>query len=142
MLTFWRNPESTLATLNTQLDRMLNDAGSPGWSYGLAPSADVLETEAGYRVVVDLPGLDPASIKLQVEKDTLSIQAERKQPALAAGETVHRSERAFGTFFRSFALPRGVDATKVEASYDAGVLAVALPKRDEVKPRTIAVQVK
>jgi HSP20 family protein len=142
MLTFWRNPESTLATLNTQLDRMLNDAGSPGWSYGLAPAADVLETEAGYRVVVDLPGLDPASIKLQVEKDTLSIQAERKQPALAAGETVHRSERAFGTFFRSFALPRGVDATKVEASYDAGVLAVALPKRDEVKPRTIAVQVK
>jgi HSP20 family protein len=142
MLTFWRNPEGTLAALNAQFDRLLNDAGSPSWSYGLAPAADVLETEAGYRVLLDLPGLDPTSIKLQVEKDTLSVQAERKQPALAAGETVHRSERAFGTFLRSFALPRGVDATRVEASYDAGVLSVTLPKRDEVKPRTIAVQVK
>jgi HSP20 family protein len=142
MLTFFRNPESTLAALNAQFDRMLNDPAIPSWSYGLAPAADVFETEAGYRVVLDLPGLDPASIKLQVEKEVLSVQAERKQPALAAGEAAHRSERAFGTFFRSFALPGGVDATRVEARYEAGVLTVALPKRDEVKPRTISVQVK
>jgi HSP20 family protein len=142
MLTFWRNPETTLAALDAQFDRLLNDAAAPRWSYGLTPAADVLETEAGYRVLLDLPGLDPATIKLQVEKDTLSVQAERKQPAPVAGETVHHSERAFGTFFRSFTLPRGVDPTRVEASYEAGVLAVSLPKRDEVKPRTISVQVR
>ena len=67
---------------------------------------------------------------------------DRKQPQPAAGETVHRSERAFGTFFRSFALPRGVDAAQVEATYEQGVLAVKLPKRDEAKARTIQVSVK
>ena len=140
MLTMWSNPENTLAALDEEVGRLVNGIATPAWSYGLAPAADVLETEADYRVVLDLPGLDPAAIRLQVEKDTLNIQAERKQPVPGAGETAHRSERAFGTFLRSFVLPKGVDATAVEARYEQGVLTVTLPKREESKPRTIAVQ--
>jgi HSP20 family protein len=127
------------------MDRLMNDLVAPragAWSYGLAPAADVLETEAEYRVVLDLPGHDPAAIQLQVENDTLTIQSERKQPALAKGEAAHRSERAFGTSFRSFKLPKGVDAARVEARYEHGVLTVVLPKREEAKPRTVSVQVK
>jgi HSP20 family protein len=145
MLTLWRSPERTLAALSEEMDRLASgltgDAGN-GWSNGLAPAADILETEGEYRVQVDLPGIDPSSIQLRVEKDTLSIQVDRKQPAAAAGETVHRSERAYGTFYRSFALPKAVDATRVEAAYEQGVLTVKLPKREEAKARTIAVNVK
>ena len=143
MLTLWRNPERTFAALSEEMDRLVNGApGNTAWSYGLAPAADVTETEAEYRVLMDLPGIDPNAIQLRVEKDTLSVQVDRKQLQAAAGETVHRSERAFGTFFRSFTLPTGVDATKVEAAYEQGVLAVKLPKREEAKARSIPVSVK
>jgi HSP20 family protein len=142
MLTVWRNPEDNLSGFDAEVARLVKGFAAPTWSYGLAPAADVFETEADYRVVLDLPGLDPAAIKLQVEKDTLDIQAERKQPAPGTGETAHRSERAFGTFSRSFALPKSVDATAVQARYEQGVLTVTLPKREDAKPRTIAVQVR
>ena len=142
MLTLWRNPERTLSALSDEMDRLVSGLAGNGWSYGLAPAADVVESEGDYRVLVDLPGIDPAGIQLRVEKDTLSIQVDRKQPQALAGETVHRSERSFGTFFRSFTLPRGVDATRVEAGYDQGVLTVKLPKREEAKARTIPVNVK
>jgi HSP20 family protein len=144
MLTLWKNPDRAFAALNEEMDRLVNGIAGNAWSYGLTPAADVLETEGEYKVLLDLPGIDPAAIQLRVEKDTLTIQVDRKQPQpqAAAGETVHRSERAFGTFVRSFTLPRGVDAARVEASYEQGVLSVKLPKREEAKARTIAVSVK
>ncbi len=142
MLTLWNTPDRTFAALNEEMDRLMNGVPGNAWSYGLTPAADVLETEAEYKVLLDLPGIDPAAIQLRVEKDTLSIQVDRKQPQAAAGEAVHRSERAFGTFFRSFTLPRSVDATRVETTYEQGVLAVKLPKREEAKARTIQVSVK
>lgn len=142
MLTLWKSPDRAFAALNDEMDRLVNGIAGNGWSYGLTPAADVLETEAEYKVQLDLPGIDPAAIQLRVEKDVLTIQVDRKQPQAAAGETVHRSERAFGTFFRSFTLPRAVDATRVEATYEHGVLAVKLPKREEAKARTISVSVK
>ena len=144
MLTLWRNPENALAALNEEMDRLVNGftRSDGAWSYGLSPAADVAETEGGYRVQLDLPGIDPKALQLRVEKDTLSIQVDRKQPVAAAGETLHRSERAYGTFYRSFALPKAVDATRVEAAYEQGVLTVTLPKREEAKARTIAVNVK
>ncbi len=142
MLTLWNNPDRALAALNDEMDRLVNGVAGNAWSYGLAPAADVLENEGEYRVLLDLPGIDPAAIQLRVEKDVLTVQVDRKQPQPAAGETVHRSERAFGTYFRSFTLPRGVDPAGVEASYEQGVLTVKLPKRAEAKARTIAVNVK
>jgi HSP20 family protein len=142
MLTLWKTPDRAFAALNEEMDRLMSGIAGNTWSYGLAPAADVLETEGEYKVLLDLPGIDPSAIQLRVEKDTLTIQVDRKQPQAAAGESVHRSERAFGTFLRSFTLPRGVDASRVEATYEQGVLSVKLPKREEAKARTIAVSVK
>jgi HSP20 family protein len=143
MLTLWRNPDAAFAALSREMDRLVSDVANPanGWTgYGLTPAADVLETEGGFEVVLDLPGLDPKAIQIQVENDVLTVQAERKftQPK----EKALRSERAHGTYFRSFSLPASVDGGKVEARYEAGVLTVALPKREEAKPRTIQVNVK
>ena len=80
MLTLWRNPDRTLAALNEQMDRLVSGIAGNAWSYGLTPAADVLETEGDYRVLVDLPGIDPGAIQLRVEKDVLTIEVDRKQP--------------------------------------------------------------
>jgi len=144
MLTLWRNHETPFTALSREVDRLLNEAAPRNaWNgYGLVPAADIVETEAAFQVVVDLPGLDPKAIQISVQEGTLAIQSERKLAEPAADATVHRSERPAGTFFRSFALPSSVDATKVEAKYENGVLTVVLPKREEAKPRTIQVNVK
>ena len=98
MLTLWRNPATGLAALTAEMDRVMNDFAAPtrSWTqHGLVAPADVLETEADFRVVLDMPGHDPKAIQIQVENDTLTVQADRKQPELAKSDTVHRSERSF-----------------------------------------------
>jgi HSP20 family protein len=145
MLTLWRNHTIPFAALSREVDRLVNDVASPsgGWSgYGIVPAADVAETEAAFKVVLDLPGLDPKAIQIRVEDDVLTVQAERKLVEPAKDETVHRSERSAGVSFRSFTLPASVDAAKVEASYENGVLSVVLPKREEARARTIPVNAK
>jgi HSP20 family protein len=106
-----------------------------------APAADILESEAGLTLHLDMPGLDAKAIQVKVEKDVLTVQAERKAEPAAEGVTVRRQERGFGTFARSFALPDTVDANRVEARYEHGVLTLTLPRREESKPRVIEVKV-
>ena len=113
-----------------------------GWAgVSFAPAADVVETKDAIVVRVDLPGYKGDEIGLKVENDVLSIEAERKATPEVAGETYHRSERGFGKVARSFSLPIGVDTARTEARYVDGVLEITLPKRDEAKPRTIAVKI-
>lgn len=144
MLTLWRN-DSPLPSLLSEMNRFARDvarADEGAWTqYGLRPAADVVETEAGFEVSLDMPGVDPKAIQIQVQGEVLTVQAERRQPAVPKDGSVHRSERPAGTFFRSFALPATVDGARVEARYEAGVLTVSLPKREEAKPRTIPVKV-
>jgi HSP20 family protein len=134
MTTLW-STGGALGALSGELDRML----SPGRP-GITPAADVVETDAAFRVSLDLPGHDPKGIDIQVEDDTLTIRSERRFQVPPDGEVVHRSERAYGAATRAFVLPKTVDASKVEASYDAGVLTVTLPKREDSRPRTIPVR--
>jgi HSP20 family protein len=144
MLTLWRTTHAA-PTLAAEMNRLMNDVALniPAFaSSGLTPAADVLETAQEYRITLDLPGIDPASIKLQVEKDTLQVEAERKFVAPIAGEELHRSERPHGALARAFTLPGSIDSTRVEARYEAGVLTVSLPKHEAAKPRTIPVTVK
>jgi HSP20 family protein len=128
-----------------QLERVWADVALPalGWAVQTgAPPADVVETAGDIVVKLDLPGHKPEEIQIKVENDVLSVEAQRKVPAGENGETYHRSERAFGKSLRSFTLPASVDSSRTVASYDAGVLQITLPKRDEAKPRTIQVNAK
>lgn len=144
MTTLWRT-DSTLPTLLAQMNRLAHDVATGGegaWTgYGLRPPADVLETESGFEVTLDMPGVDPKAIQIQVEEQTLTVQAERRHSPPPKEGSVHRSERPTGSWYRSFELPASVDGARVEARYDAGVLIVTLPKREEAKPRTIQVKV-
>ena len=105
-----------------------------------SPATDIYETESGVTLQVDLPGHDPKSIEVKVEKGVLTLRSERKAD-VAAKEGARRLERGFGVYTRSFKLPDTVDAHKVEARYENGVLSLALPRKEESKPRVIEVKV-
>lgn len=127
------------------LERAWADVALPalGWAVqAAAPPADVSETENEIIVRLDMPGHRAEDINIKFENDVLSVESERKINREDKGETYHRSERGYGKFFRSFVLPASVDSQRTTASYENGVLQIALPKREEAKPRTIKVAVK
>ena len=107
-----------------------------------APLLDVEETRDEVTVRAELPGLKKEEIKLQVEGDWLVLSGERKSELENKDKTVHRLERAYGRFQRAVQLPSEVDGGRATATYEAGVLTVRLPKREEAKPKEIAVEVK
>ncbi len=80
-------------------------------------------------------------MKLSLENGVLTLRGEKKQVAEEQAERVHRYERSYGTFERTFSLPTTVDADRIEARYENGLLTVRLPKVEKAKPREIAVQV-
>lgn len=106
----------------------------------LAPATDIYETESGVTLQVDLPGHDPKSIEVKVEKGVLTLRSERKSDDKAK-DNARRLERNFGVYTRSFKLPDTVDASNVDARYENGVLTLTLPRKEEAKPRVIAVKV-
>ncbi|HEY9016500.1 MAG TPA: Hsp20/alpha crystallin family protein [Gemmatimonadales bacterium] len=105
------------------------------------PACDVLEDKDSVKIIVELPGLTPDDVKLSLENNVLSIRGEKKQQAEERTERVHRYERSYGTFERSFALPTSVDSDKVSASFQNGILTVTVPKAERARPREIPVKV-
>ena len=89
----------------------------------------------------ELPDMAREDIDITVENFVLTVKGDKKFVADVKDEQYHHSERRFGTFSRSFSLPRTVDATKVSADYKNGVLTVRLPLREEARPRQIKVDV-
>jgi HSP20 family protein len=106
------------------------------------PPVDIYETSSDELVLkAELPDVDKDAIELTVENGTLTIKGEKKFDPEVKDEQVHRVERRYGAFTRSFSLPPTVDATKVSADYKNGVLTIRLPKREEAKPRQIKVDI-
>ncbi len=130
--------------MTREFDQFFRDLTMPGFRQSgtreLTPPTDIYETAEGITLQVDLPGHQADAIEVKVENDTLSIRSERKA-ARADKEGARRLERAFGVYARTFVLPRTVDASRVEARYDNGVLTLSVPRREEAKPRTVQVKV-
>jgi len=141
-LTRW-SPVSGLAALEIdRLNRMFESAwqGEPFSQGAWVPPVDIVETASKDVVVkADLPDMKREDIKVTFENNVLSIEGERKFEKANESETYHRVERGYGTFRRSFSLPANVDASKVQADYRDGVLTVTLPRREESRPRQIAI---
>jgi HSP20 family protein len=107
---------------------------------GVGPAVNVWADEQALFVEADLPGIDAAKLDVSVtEGNRLTIQGERPEVNLP-NAVWHRQERGYGTFTRELTLPTLVDAEKVEASYEAGVLKLTLPKAEAAKPRKITVR--
>ena len=105
------------------------------------PRVSVTESEQGYEMLVELPGVDPESVNLEMHDNRLEVSGEKALPELEEGVKAIRQERAAGKFSRSFEFGQQVDADKIEATYDHGLLRINLPKSETVLPRRIEVKV-
>ena len=105
------------------------------------PPVDIGETEDSLVLKAELPGIKPDDVEIRVEDNTLYLKGERKFEKEVKEENLHRVERSYGTFSRSFALPSSIDSDKVKAEYQNGVLTLTMPKSEEGKPKTIKIDV-
>jgi HSP20 family protein len=124
-----------------ELDRFTQQVfGTPGtWSRPTAMPMDAYRSGEEFVVSFDLPGVDPSAIDLDVERNVLTVRAERR-PATGEGVEMQVAERPLGVFSRQLFLGDTLDADQIHASYDAGVLTLRIPIAERAKPRKISVE--
>lgn len=143
------DPFADMALLRDQVNRAfeqsLNRNGQgqePASSRTWAPVVDIAESENDFVLHVEVPGLKPEEIDIQIADDTLTIKGERKLEKETKKKEYVRIERSYGAFQRSFSLGVPIKKENVGASYNSGVLTIILPKAEEVKPKQIKIEVK
>jgi len=132
-----------MLTLWNQFDDLFSDdffKGRRVAQRALWPAVDIEETAEGYVLTADVPGLSPEQIDINVEDGVLTFKGERKAERKEDKDGYRRYERSFGSFHRSFVLPKGVDAAGVEAQVEHGQLTVRVPKPAQAQPRRVAVK--
>ncbi len=125
---------------NSIFDELFNTV--PTWNKALnTPPVNIHENEDGFHIELQVPGLQKEDFKIQVEKGLLTISFQKAEAEQKNYKT-HRKEFATASFKRSFSLDEKVNAEDIKAKYDAGVLQVFLPKKEEVKvaPKQIEIQ--
>jgi HSP20 family protein len=149
----WHRPELSawsgfngLSTLRNEIDRLFEAplsefARASHLLSGSAPAVDIYEDKDHFVVKAELPGMKKEDIDVSLHDGSLSISGERKTEEKWEEAEMHRSERFFGRFQRTVALPTPVNASSIKAQYQDGVLTVTLPKAEEAKPKQIDVQV-
>jgi HSP20 family protein len=129
--------------LQNELSRLFNRFGDGGWARALAPAypaTNVWEDGENLFIEAELPGVDAKNLEIHVSAgNQLTLKGERKQEIPEKG-VVHRQERGFGAFTRTLNLPFPVNADKVDARFENGVLLIKLPKHEAAKPRKINVK--
>lgn len=144
------DPFRDLAILQDRMTRFFNDTNQGGLvrreddvlSRGTwLPPVDIYEQDGALVLKAEVPDMNREEIDVTVESSTLTIRGERKLDREIKEENLHRVERAYGSFSRSFSLPPKVDSTDVRADYTNGVLTIRLPFREESTPRRIKIDI-
>jgi HSP20 family protein len=137
----------SLRNLRSEVDQLFDSFFGTGRQGGQtraaavwAPPVDLREDENNYYVSAELPGLKLDDINIELENNTLTLKGERRFERKQDGENYHVVERSYGSFFRSFMLPKNVNVEAIDANYADGVLSITLPKREEVKPRKVEIR--
>ena len=126
-------------TFGRWFDDVLGRRGENG-GHVLAPALDVTEDEHFVTVAAELPGLKKEDVRLSIENGVLTISGEKKYEKEAKDASWHHMERRYGSIYRAVTLPSGVQAENADATFADGVLTVKLPKREDVKPRTLKIK--
>ncbi len=105
------------------------------------PLADISEDQNNYKIKVDLPGIKKDDVKISFSNGQLSISGERVQEQESKDSKYHRVERAYGKYYRSFNLPKGIKEEKINAEFKDGQLTITIPKTEEAKPKEIEIKV-
>lgn len=103
------------------------------------PPTDVSEDANSIRISMELAGVNPDDVRISLENNVLTVRGEKQQEEEESDDRVHRIERIYGMFQRTFVLPNTVDPERIEARYENGVLTVSIPKTERARPREIPV---
>lgn len=155
------SPWQSLVELRREMDRMFDDvtsrfAGSrflPSAFHAepfslftgggkIAPVVDIVENDKSYTVTAEVPGLAEKDLDVSIADQVLTIKGEKREETEEEKDNYRLSERRYGSLQRSIRLPEDVDAEKIEASYDKGVVTITLPKRAESKAKEKKIPVK
>lgn len=141
-------PFRDLMTMQDRMTRLFDETLARIWKEeGVAkgiwsPAVDILERGDEIILKIDLPEMIQSEIDIKVEDNNLIIQGERKFIKESSDANYIQIERPYGTFHRHFTIPRMIDQEKIKATYKDGVLRVVLPKKKEVHPKPVAIEVK
>jgi len=113
------------------------EAAAAAWM----PAVDIFEEPEVIRLIAEVPGVKPEDVQITVKENVLTIKGTKAQVAQEKTEKVHRYERAYGAFERTFTLPASVVPEQIKATYEHGMLTVVLPKVEAAKPHVIKVEV-
>ncbi|MCY3552644.1 MAG: Hsp20/alpha crystallin family protein [Candidatus Poribacteria bacterium] len=138
-----RRPMRNLFSLHNEMGRVFgdllgsseNETDNTAWM----PTADICETENGFEIRAELPGVSEDDINISVTDNLLTIKGEKRQEEESEGKSYHRVERRYGSFQRSFTLPRHVETDGIKAGFTDGVLTLEIPKVEVTKPTEIPI---
>lgn len=135
------SPRATDDVFSSYLRRMFDDPFTPTTNGTWMPAVEVSETNEAMLLTAELPGMDEKALKITIDNNVLTIAGEKEQEITDAppAKNYYLSERFYGAFQRSFALPRTVDMENVKAEFDKGILTVTLPKLPQAKGKVIEV---
>jgi len=124
--------------LRSQMRRLFDEVESPDrlWT----PAVDVVENKDEIVLQAEIPGMSKEEIAIELHGDTLRLSGERKRQQVVDGEQFHRLERRYGTFSRAFQLQTPIDADRISATFENGILTLRLPKKQSGGPRQIEIE--
>ena len=141
------NPLHDLMVLQDRMNRLFEDAtqrrtqaeatGDEFERADWTPASDIYETESGYWIAMDLPGINREALEIDIDENRLVVKGTR----VIDESKQHRTERPRGKFLRTFSVPGSVDQGKIGAEYKDGVLQIRLPKRSEQKTKKIDIKI-
>lgn len=141
-LTTWDPFSEMEAVLNRYRPQVTSKASTEAMKQAdWYPIVDVSESEEGFHLHAELPGVKKEDMAISVHENVLTLSGKRESKHEASKNKVHRVERSYGSFVRSFTLPDNVDTESVKAGFDEGVLNIDIPKSSGEKPKRIQVDI-
>ena len=146
-----------LMSLRDEVDRMFDNFMTRSWgnrfdfgpfkqwqssSFALSPVVDISETDDGYEISAELPGLESSDIEITLNDTVLTIKGEKREEREERKKDYYVSERSYGTFQRTFTLPDDADVDKIDTGFSKGVLTIQAPKSADAKAKTRKIEVK
>ena len=142
-----RKPMGNLFSLHNEMGRIFGDlfapheGGTEPEETAWMPTVDISETENGYEIRAELPGVSEDNVNVSVTDNILTVKGEKRQEEETEGKNYHRVERRYGSFQRSFTLPRHIETEAIKAEFKDGVLTLGIPKAEVAKPTEIPIAV-
>ena len=140
-------PSRDIASLQQGINRLFEDVFSQSGDFdsdtmgAWRPPVDIIDSESAIVIFAEIPGVDKEGVAIEVKENVLSISGERTVDSSVGNGSYMRSERVFGKFARSFALPAMISTDNITASFKDGVLKITIPKPEQEQPRKVSINV-